>query len=243
MPHKKLKISRTRLITATLLVVISAPLAANLISKVPQDEDMEGSAFDIMDAEERTTVRETALVDKVRLRKQRREYWQAMKMFQHRTKAGEEDLVPPDMNDYESITWYLSGEKVEIEIEEVRPAAPAPEPVVEVVPEPKTSSLTTDELGEKERHLLRRYMNANNCPETLKDYSLEGFYELCLSVTKAPTTLPRQGLSNPIQWLNRDKVNYIPTMKLRMQMLEQALDRSNRRESVVPGRPTPYINY
>ena len=223
--------SNRKLITAVLLMIMSAPLAADLIMAGKNGGEVKSDLLDTANLESKTPERTAAIKDRARFRKQTREFWQAMKDYQHRTNAGEKGLTPPDINDYQSILFYTKGEESKAgEEADLKSSAP------------QASSLTTDDLGEKERHLLRRYQKANSCPDTLKSYGLEGFYELCLTVTKNPTGEARQGLLNPQQWISEQKDIKPATLKLRLEMLDQALDRSNRRESTKPGRPTPYIN-
>jgi len=230
---KKIKFNtRRRAIAASLIVVMSAPLAMNILATIQRNGDLEGTVGDISNMESRIPNRAGAIKNRAMQRKQQREYWEAMKLYQYRIRDGEEGLTPPEVNDYQSILFYLRNEQI--------PAQPKEE-VHGSAEEKGVSSLQVEDLGEKERHLLRRYQRANNCPSTLANYGLAGFFELCKSVTKNPTTQSRRGLLNPWQWVNRDKKSAAPTMKLRMEMLNQALDRSNRKENTSPGRPTPYI--
>ena len=242
MPH-----SQSRLIALLLMGILAAPLAANVFLVVREERgDLQSSIVNVKDAQvmKRDTAR--AMQDRARDRLQQRQYWDAMEVYQNLLRDGVEDIEPPDVNDYQSIMEYLKWDDKQVAASErVHAAAEDEESVVEVVDEEvediPTSSLMVEDLGMEQRHLLRRYERANNCPETLRNYWLNGFYELCLSVTKAPTTEPRRGLLNVMEWLRGRTAAPAPTMKLRMQMLKQALDRSNRRESTEPGRPTPYI--
>ena len=230
---KKIKLNtRRRAIAASLIVIMSAPLAMNILATIQRNGEFGGTVGDISNMESRIPNRVGAIKSRASQRKQQREYWNAMKKYQYRIRDGEEGLVPPDVNDYQSILFYIRDKQL---------PAQSKEEVHGSAGEEGVSSLQVEELGEKERHLLRRYQRANNCPDTLVNYGLAGFYNLCKSVTKNPTTKARRGLLNPRQWMNRDKKSSAPTMKLRMQMLKQALDRSNRKENTSPGRPTPYI--
>ncbi|HCI04333.1 MAG: hypothetical protein QF755_04680 [Candidatus Peribacteraceae bacterium] len=230
---KKIKINtRRRVIAASMIVVMSAPLAMNILATIQRNGEFGGTVGDISNMDSRIPNRAGAIKNRAMQRRQQREYWEAMKKYQYRIRDGEEGLTPPEINNYQSILFYLRDERVPVQPKEEVHGSAGEEGV---------SSLQIEELGEKERHLLRRYQRANNCPDTLVNYGLAGFYDLCKSVTKNPTTESRRGLLNPRQWMNRDKKSYVPTMKLRMQMLEQAKDRSNRKENTSPGRPTPYI--
>ncbi len=220
----------------SLLGVMVTPLIADgIFSGGRLKNEIQSAVLDYSNMESRTIGKNAAITDRVRIRKQTREFWQAMKIYQNRVRDGAKDLVPPDMNDYQSILDYLRGTRPQVQPKESEEHSSAP------ADEQAVSSLQIEDLGENERHLLRRYQKSMSCPETLKDYGLQGFYELCLSVTKNPAGTPRIGLLNPRQWINREKEVKPASLKLRLEMVEQALDRSNRRESTEPGRPEPYI--
>ncbi|MBU0767117.1 hypothetical protein KKF55_05075 [Patescibacteria group bacterium] len=242
MPH-----AQSKLIVTMLMGILTAPLAANIfLTDREEAGNLSSSIVDVKDAVSMRRDTARAIQDRTRDRLQQRQYWSAMKVYQNMLRDGVEGMTPPDVNDYQSILLYLEGDKNVAAASELVHSAAEDEDVIEEVVEEEvedipTSSLMVEDLGMEQRHLLRRYERANNCPESLKNYWLEGFYELCLSVTKAPTTEPRRGLMNVMEWLRGRNAAPAPTMKLRMQMLEQALDRSNRRESEEPGRPAPYI--
>lgn len=232
-----------------LVGILTAPLAATVYLTDRVNGDISSSLVNVKDATvmRRDTAR--AIQDRTRDRLQQRQYWAAMEVYQNMARDGAEGLVPPDVNDYESILEYLKDDKnVAAGSERVHAAAEDEvevadeEEVIDEVDDTPTSTLMLEDIGIEERHLLRRYQRANNCPESLKTYWLDGFYDLCISVTKDPTTEPRRGLLNLNEWMRGRYSAPAPSMKLRMQMLEQALDRSNRRDSEEqPGRPTPYI--
>ncbi len=63
-----------------------------------------------------------------------------------------------------------------------------------------TVALSITDLDEKDQALLRRYMNAHNCPSTLKNYSVKGFYELCLkTIFKSTSRDVRMGIGTKVQ--------------------------------------------
>jgi len=179
-----------------------------------------------------------ALEDRVNVRRRTRQYWQAIEVYQNRVRDGETDLIPPTVDDYQSILWYLREESDESEEAEESEEADTSaelntgEPEESVVHEaaPTASSDVTQQMNERDRHLLRRYVKANMCPERLKDY-LPGFYDLCNAMAKDAQKEPRQGLVNLNQQLkSAARKNVLPnTIKSRLQMMEQALDRSTRR--------------
>ncbi len=106
------------------------------------------------------------------------------------------------------------------------------------------SSLSTEGLSIEERELLRRYVRARACPESLRRSPIAGFYELCLAIvgSGAAETLP-QGLLNHTAYTTRTLRHLtekaVPGFKLRMEMLKQAADPATRRDpGALPGRPT-----
>ena len=156
---KRFKIhTRRRAIAASLIVVMSTPLVMNILATIQRNGDFGGTVGDISNMESRIPNRAGAIKSRAMQRKQQREYWEAMKEYQYRIRDGEEGLVPPDVNDYQSILFYLREDQISVQPkEDVHGSANDGE----------VSSLQVEELGEKERHLLRRYQRANNCPITL----------------------------------------------------------------------------
>jgi len=180
----------------------------------------------------------------VRVRRQTRQYWQAIETYQNRVRAGEEGLTPPSVDDYQSILQYLRA--MPSAQEESTFSSSASEegtvhPAATNVEENTVSSLTVQELSNQDRLLLRRYVRANSCPESLVNY-LPGFYDLCNAMAKDAVQEPRVGLINVNQQLHSVQYKDVlpKTLKARLQMIEQSLDRSNRRTDLpVPMRYEP----
>lgn len=217
-----MKISHSRLVTVALVAVLATPLAVEVFTGTGGEPGLLTSS--IMQA------RENALQGRASARRKQRQYWMAIEAFQMRVREGEQGLVPPNINDYNSILEYLG------EGEEEAP------PEVERASAPQTSSMDSQSLSDSDRLLLRRYSRANSCPESLKNY-IPGFYELCLSVTRDASPEPRVGLINENVQLH-SKVSPPPaTLKLRLQMLQEAYDRTGcRTDGSMPLRPTPYVS-
>jgi hypothetical protein len=104
------------------------------------------------------------------------------------------------------------------------------------------SSLNDSNLSAEDKRLLRLYQRGRSCPESLKNY-IPGFYELCLAVTEDAVSAPRVGLVNPGQFL-RSRRRGAPKpeeiIDMRLQVIKEGQENPQRRESVFPGRPTPY---
>ncbi len=171
-------------------------------------------------------LRKSALGDRSRLRAQRRLYWQVIE----RMESGKIDIEKPDINDTDTLQNAMEDPE-----EEVHEAAPAP-----------VNSLTTNQLNTQDRSLLRRYTRAGFCPTALQNFRIPGFYQLCVSLVGASVKSdPIRGLLNHnahLYRILRPSAPNIGGFKLRMQMMQEARDRSTRRESsALPGRPTTCV--
>lgn len=213
-----------RIVLALLVGIVAVPITSTALfvqQEVLDSADISGE-----------TLRQRAMEDRRRLRAQRRIYWQAIEEFQNKEEQGI-DVEKPDINDSDSIQRVFDATKEE----EVHEAAP------------EVSSLTTDQLSTQDRGLLRRYTRAGFCPEVLRGFEIEGFYELCLSIVgssakKEPVTGLLNHNANLIRTLRNLKpsAQSISPFKLRMQMVDQANESGNRRDpGNLPGRPTTCV--
>lgn len=162
-------------------------------------------------------LRSSAFEDRSRLRAQRRLYWQVM-----------ERMESGDVNDTQTLVEALNTE----EIEETEKS--------------EELTLTARNLLPQDRGLLRRYTRAGFCPVSLESFRVPGFYQLCVSLVGAAVKKePVVGLLNHNAALYRSLRPSAPNVgafKLRMQMMQEAGDRSNRRDGgVLPGRPTTCV--
>ena len=213
----------SRIFVALMVGIIAVPVTSTALFL--RNEQISEDGDTILEINKR------AYEDQTKLRRQRRAYWRAIEHFSDQKRHGN-DIEKPDINDLDSVDKTL-GTNLE-EVEEVHTSAD------------EITSLTTNDLSSQDRRMLRRYTRANMCPTTLKNFPIEGFYELCISIVGEEKVYdkPRTGLLNHSAYiyrkLRRQQPN-MPSFKLRMQMMEEALDKSNRREDGVgPGRPTPY---
>ncbi|MDA1292958.1 MAG: hypothetical protein O3A81_04230 [bacterium] len=206
-----------RLMMGLLVGIIAVPITSTALfirqDIQPQDISIE-------------EIRESALGDRSRLRAQRRLYWQVIE----RMESGNITIQKPDINDTATL-----HNAMEDPVEEV----------VEVAP-PEETTLTSRNLNTQDRGLLRRYTRAGFCPDSLQSFRIPGFYQLCValvgsSVKKEPVV----GLLNHNAALYRTLRPSAPNVggfKMRMQMLQEARDSSNRRDSgVLPSRPTTCV--
>lgn len=179
------------------------------------------------DAETNTNseVLQKAIQDRARVRAQERKYWNAISDFtgEHR----DDTLLPDiDVNDDKTIDPLLSGQIT------IHGAAP------------RNIRATTsdDSVDPNGRMLLRRYTRAGYCPESMKRYPIPNFYEMCISLVgeNASQTFTKGFINDSAKVRRAVNNSSIPAFKLRMQMLQQALDRATRRtdNTKLPGRPT-----
>lgn len=166
----------------------------------------------------------------------RRAYSRAIEDYRERLKRGEEDAVKPDINDPSTFKdfWENVGHAA---ARSSRAHSSIATGSGEVVRADSTADLTT-----RQRMLLRNYTRAGSCPASMEKV-LPGFHALCRSIVgrDASKELP-QGMDNDLKSVRSRKSIGPATIKLRLQMLRQAMDRSNRRTDMQgPMRPTPYI--
>lgn len=210
----KTHITPQHIMVALLVGIIAVPLTSTALF-LQQDsvETMDMSAQDLL---------KSAADDRPRLRAQRRLYNRMMEQYQNgRTQ------VKPMFNDPSTYENVFPSASLEPEEEE----------------EGVVSSLTTDQLETHDRSLLRRYTRAGFCPEGLKNFYIEGFYELCVSLVGQNELhqRPIRGLLNHNAYLYRklrpSATIAIPPMRLRLQMIEQAHSGQKRDGGVMPMRP------
>jgi hypothetical protein len=209
--------SHHRLVLAILVGIVAVPITSTALFIRQDIQPQDVSAEEL---------RQSAIGDRSRLRAQRRLYWQVIE----RMESGTVDIDKPDINDTDSLMDAMKDP-----VEEVHEAAPAP-----------VSSLITNQLNTQDRGLLRRYSRAGFCPVSLQNFRIPGFYQLCVSlVGSAVKAKPVTGLLNHnanLYRMLRPSAPNIGRFKLRMQMMQEANDRSNRRSSgVLPGRPSTCV--
>ncbi len=105
---------------------------------------------------------ERAFSDRAHESTRRRLRWSVLRDCAQRETAGEENVCP-DMNDFNALRTYW---------------VTLPEPAVEDGSGDTTLTLTVDELGSHERHILRRARRNGQCPADLDEVT-EGLAALC----------------------------------------------------------------
>ncbi len=221
--------SSSRAVTALLIAIISVPLSSQAIFR-SQDDD--GTKFeDIGDIREEVYEYQSGQRQLLR-----RAYSRAIEDYRDRLKNGEKDAVKPDINDPSTFKDFLSeGEHAAARSSSARSVATSTDDGEDVHAD-STEGLTT-----RQRMLLRNYTRAGSCPASMEKV-LPGFHALCRGIVgkDASKNLP-QGMDNDLKTVRHKSIGPA-TMKLRMEMIRQARDRSNRRkDGTGPQRPTPYI--
>ncbi len=207
-----LRSAPVRILSLMLAIAVLAPLATT--EAVFRSQDQDGRL-----SEDLGDLRPFVLDYRPTLRLQRRAYFQAIDRCTDLRRM-DSTVTCPDFNQ---------------ESYELRAAAPAePEEVHASAP---VSTITMQDLSDREESLLRRYIKTRACPESLKTFALQGFYELCLSLVGDKT--PPVGLISDRALLRSQNAGEPATMELRMRMLEEARDPSTKRTDIaVPQRPT-----
>ncbi|MDO8649091.1 MAG: hypothetical protein Q7R81_04910 [Candidatus Peregrinibacteria bacterium] len=205
-----------QLMVAMVAVVIAVPLTTQALFR-GQDQD----GFSV---ESQPDMRERANADREERLQIRLRYHKALEIYRDLLKVGEKDLIKPDVNDPDTVDFYLDTPGYDEELVDHEAARRKP------------TTLQIEQVSKDDRLLLRRYERARQCPESLKNY-IDGFYELCLSlVGKQAKLQPRVGLLNDLARAKR-ALNVLPnTWETRMQMLREARDPSTRSADIPPTR-------
>lgn len=202
-----------RALTAALLGIMTVPVAAQqLLGSVLVREDSyaifrslddDGMNFHGQD------IRQDVLDYRGTFRAQRRAYSRAVDRCRDRLRSGE-DIECPEFNDPASY-----GEPVHAAADEQAPA------------EEQNDLDGTRELTTRERELLRTYTRAGYCSETMGEF----LYDLCRSIVGEEDTGAPQGIINDNVYLHGRNAVPRATLKLRLQMLDEAISGSRGRRT------------
>jgi len=209
-----------RTLSAVFAFVLSASVAVPLSTyAIFRSQDERGFLYENVPSQT-----ERARQNRAALQLRRRQYHQAIELYRELRKRGEEGLVKPDINEPETVEFYLKG---------ATPAVGVPAVTEET---PKPSTLQMSDLSLEDKQLLRRYERAGTCPESLRKY-IPGFYELCRSlVGEKLHEKPRTGILNDLARLKSLR-NILPnTLESRFEMLRQAREGSKRSDVSEPMR-------
>lgn len=224
---------------------ISQVFAALLVGVIAVPAAMTG-LFQSMDTITSSTVvpgysvYQTAVQDAARVRQLRRDYWRAVGIYNELDRKGVEGVYPPDINDAESIAYFLDASNFnggDVDMGETLYGAA-----------PSNAMNDYNALPERYRDLLDGYVSTRRCPGTLRQYHLAGFYELCLDLldeniaATMPTVLER---SSYLRGFNSVGTSPVRTLRNRLMMMEESLNvkGASIRPLGVPGQRRPRITY
>lgn len=223
--------TRSRVLIAALTVVLSLPLSAQAVVRSEE--------FRLLgDIQRNAAITDYHTTDRKILR---RAYTDAMEAFRERVRYGDTDALRPDFNDPSTYREFLpdaagvdlrSARRTRLpgRVEPPHAAAPA-----------RSSVLERTDLSVTQRTMLRAYIRAGACPPSMEKI-LSGFYQLCRAMVGADASedLPTS-VQSDVQRIRAQGAAPRPTLKLRMEMLRQARDRTNRRSDGTGHlRPMPY---
>lgn len=209
--HKHSHVSRA--LVAALIGVIAVPTAMTGLFQSIDDDGV--NAVPVQD------LRYKALHDAGRVRAVRRDYWRAVGIYNELVRLGVEGLAAPDVNDVDSIEYYLTPSNFEgNEAEEVLHGSAPEEATV------SEARAQYNVLLERYQDLIDGYINVGYCPGTLKQYHLAGFYELCTQLLDEHLAKQQVNLVDRSAYLRGfQPVGYAPLRNLRnrLENLQQSL--------------------
>ena len=216
--HKK-NLSTTRVLVAVLVGVAAVPATMTGLFRSIDDDGTQ--------VEQSVDLRDTAINDISRVRAARRGYWAAVEMYNELTRLGYTNLTFPNINDAESIGFYLNKKNfVKGETTDEAPLAAAPEEAVDAPEELPTAQEELNALPEIYRRLLEGYVDTGRCPGSLRQYHIAGFYNLCVRLLDEHIDAIRSNLAERSAYLRGIGTLGVPsawTMKERLIRLEESL--------------------
>jgi hypothetical protein len=210
-----------RVLAVALLGMMTVPVASqNLLGQVVvsderysifRSQDDEGLYFQGED------IREDVRTHRDSFRAQRRAYTRAVERCRDRLREGE-DIECPDFNDTDTY-----------EEEVIHAAAPEPKPVIEARPAPSMRAAarsTVRQLSTPEREQLRTYTRAGYCSKVMSEL----LYNLCKAIVgEEEEETPPVGIINDNVYLHGRNAAPPATLKLRLQMMDEAISGSRGR--------------
>lgn len=210
----------TRVVTVALLGVMTIPVAAQRLTGQVIVDDARYAIFRSQDDEglywQGEDIRQDVIDYQSTFRTQRRAYSRAVDRCRDRLRDGE-DIECPDFNDPDS---YGIDQPVHA-------AAPAEE---EVRIAPSNSRSYVRQLSTKDRELLRTYTRAGYCSSVIGEY----LYNLCRAIVGDNEAPSPTGFINDNVYLHSRHSAPRPTLKLRLQMMDEAISGIRGRRTGVP---------
>ena len=210
----------SRALIAALIGVIAIPTAMTGLFQSIDDEGI--NVVPVIDLHRR------AYNDRANVRLKGRNYWRAVGVYKELDRRGVENLNPPDINDTDSVNYYLNPENfvgVEGYTDTVHAAAPV------VIGDGFVSTISPAQAqyrrtSERYRDLLDGYIASGRCPGSLRQYHLAGFYDLCNALLDEHIVAIRPSLINRSVYLRGfQSLGFAPLRSLRnrLKVLEESL--------------------
>lgn len=169
-----------------------------------------------------------AINDRSRVRYIRRNYWRAVGVYNELIRLGVEGINPPDINDTDSVNYYLDPENF-AHVEGMGTPVHAAAPLEEGDGYVSTISSAQAEyrsMPERYRDLLDGYITTGFCPGSLRQYHLAGFYDLCTTLLDEHVAAVSPSLINRSVYLRGfQSLGFAPLRNLRnrLEVLEESL--------------------
>lgn len=210
----------SRALVAAMIGVIAIPTAMTGLFQSIDDDGV--NAVPIVNLHQK------AIHDRTRVRSARRNYWRAVGVYNELHRLGVEGIVPPDVNDSDSVHYYLNPDNfshVDGLTDSIHAAAPT------TVGDGYISSVSSAKaqyraLSERYRDLLDGYITTGFCPTSLRNYHLTGFYDLCTTLLDEHIVEVSPSLLNRSVYLRGfQSVGFAPLRNLRnrLEVLEESL--------------------
>lgn len=180
-------------------------LAVAVIASIATPAVTTGLLVRSTDTSQQSEIYKNALQDRERQRKETRKFWDAVRIFG--------DDVNVDINPGEADPLLNGSTKIH----------------------GSGSAQADNDLSAEERLLIRTYAQQGYCPPSLKRSAVEDLYERCLELAEEYGTTVNTGYVQTDDDTRRAvEQRAMPTLKLRFEMLRQAMDRSTRRDETGP---------
>lgn len=205
----------SRALVAVLIGVIAVPTAMTGLFQSIDDDGV--NAVPLID------LRTKARHDASRVRQLRRDYWQAVDIYNETERLDIDNIGPPDINNHKSIQYYLNPENFAVyeAMSGVHAAASEPSIISD-------AERAYRALPETYRDLMDGYITAGYCPNPaglINRYPVQ-FIEICQSLLeeRKEATMPRLNFSSK-SLDGFQPVGYAPLRNLRnrLENLEESL--------------------
>lgn len=204
-----------RTVALLLGIVMAIPLVTQLFMSEPSVKTAELVSLFNADIE---AIRQQALEDRDRVRAQRRAYTRAMERCRDRLAKGEK-VVCPNINDASTFKLQNTHEAAPVEVQKDTVKRSA-------------NHYSVQQLSTQERRILRSYTRANFCSKAAGVL----LYNLCMDIVGDSNNQAPRGLENDNVQLHKRNTAGPATLKLRLQMIDEAISGTKRKTI----RPTGY---